>query len=182
MRSRFTSFFPLCEAVSATFPHAADELGGDRLYVLIQTVGRGGCSLRGRLTVCLQPLQVQLSQLLEESVPLLLTQLRPKLQDVRLPRALQTLLHLLQRKHFGVLVPKHGAEYDINTHSTSSSAEAAAARCSGGNVSGATRDRLPLSRILPHTGWAAAAAGSEAPLCTSMFAEASETQCSDRFL
>ena len=82
-----TFIFPLLQSTSVTFLHAADELWRDRLHVLIGAVGPGGCNPLGPLTVVLQPVQVQLRQLFEESVPLLFTQLRPELQDVRLPRA-----------------------------------------------------------------------------------------------
>lgn len=93
-----TFIFPLRQRTSFTFPYAADELRRDGFYVLIHSGGRG--DTRRSPTVLLQGLEVQRRQLQEKTVSFLFTQLRPELQDVGLSCSLQTLPHLLQRKHF----------------------------------------------------------------------------------
>lgn len=91
-----TELLPLTLGLRAAPSRAAHELRREGLDETVQASGRAVCSLYGRLTVLPQPLQVQLRELLEETLPVLLAQLWPEAQDVGLARRLQTAAHPLQ--------------------------------------------------------------------------------------
>lgn len=96
MAVTLTELLPLTLGLGAAPARAAHELRREGLDETVQAGGRAACCLYGRLTVLAQPLQVQLRQLLEETLPFLLTQLRPEAQDMGLARRLQAAADPLQ--------------------------------------------------------------------------------------